>query len=184
MLSKKIFIALIFAMVLVIISFFLFMYNPKQEDMMVLQSDLQRTMNKFREAKQAESDLDNIYTEYDNQMHQLDLVKSRFINKNNLNEVTLKISEETKKFNLELLEFTPIFKLYFADTLNSDIKTLPFSIKVKGRFFEIGRFIENWDQFSFHIIPDEINLKRVSTKTNELQAEITGYLYAWSKVQE
>lgn len=184
MLSRNIFFGLLIFCMAILSSFYVFIYNPKQEKNNQLREQLQATKNNFNSAKRAEKDLKNIQELYEKQKGELQSVKDRFINKNNLSEITRRIRRITAESNLKLVDFTPIFTQYFADTSNSNIKPLPFSISVKGGFLDIGKFIEGWEDKEFHIVPDGIYLDRVNARSNELEANITGYLYAWVSDQE
>lgn len=184
MLTKNIFFGLLILLLAVIGGFYSFIYTPKQNDIVLLQKELKETVNKFNFAKKAENDLENIRVSLANEEAKLATVQNRFINKNILSDITMKIRRNTINSNLKLIDFTPIFKQYFADTSTTDVKALPFSITVKGRFLEIGKFIEGWDNLDFYMIPDEIYLNRITSNSNELEANITGHLYARANDQD
>jgi Tfp pilus assembly protein PilO len=182
--SRNVFILLITAFILLINGFLVFIYNPKQTDREQIQKKLQTTINNFNSAKHAEHDLENIREILILENAKLEKIKDKFISKNQLSEITLKLRDATKQNNLSLIDFTPVFQQYFADTTQSNVKTLPFSVTVRGKYTEIGNFIESWGEFNFYMIPDEIHIQRANSKSNSVEADITGRLYAWSKGYE
>ncbi|MCB0283674.1 MAG: type 4a pilus biogenesis protein PilO [Calditrichaeota bacterium] len=184
MLTRNLFFGLLLIVAVLIGSFYLLIYTPKQNNIDRLKQELNQTVNKFNSAKRAENDLENIRGSLTVEQNNLEKLSTRFIKKNNLSDITMKIRKNTRESNLELIDFTPIFKEYFSDTSTADIKALPFSITVKGRYLEIGRFIDGWENLDFFMIPDEIYLNRMSSSSNLLEANITGHLYAWANIQE
>ena len=135
---------------------------------------------KFDNAKHALSELEKIEVDLLKQNEELKKINDRFIKKDQLSTITVKIRNITRDSNLKLLDFTPLFKIYFADTTSAPVKALPFSITVKGKFLDIGRFVENWKNLDFYMKPEEIVVDKLLSNSNELEANITGRLYAWS----
>jgi len=184
MLSRNIFIGLLLFCIVALIGFYLFIYAPQEQEKIDINSELQATLKKFNKAKLAMSELQKVQAELIHQEEELNHFNARFIDKNQLKSITINIRNFTQKYNLKLLDFTPLFSTYFADTSTAPIKTLPFTVTVQGKFFDIGRYLENWERQDFFMIPDEIFVKEISSRTNVLEANITGRLYAWSNNQD
>lgn len=181
--SKKVFIIVLLSAVVMVLGFNYSLLNPVENEKALLQKQLRETINKFNNANHAKRDLENLREKLMLENKKLDAIKNRFILKNELSAVTSQMRDMTKKHKLKLIDFTPVFKFYFADTSKTPVKALPFSITVTGKFINIGKFIESWDNFNFYIVPDEIHLIKMNSKTNNLEAMIVGRFYAWSRSQ-
>lgn len=182
--SKHYFLILIFVFVAVVAAFQILIYNPKIDDRDQLKTTIKETVNKFKKAKLAEKDLVNIQAKLANQEEKLELIKSKFIHKTELSDISRRMKQATSNHNLKLIDFTPAFQNYFSDTSKAPIKLLPFSITVSGKYLNIGRYIESWNDLEFYIISDNISVKKKNSKSNIVEADITGRLYAWAKGRE
>ncbi|KAA3617283.1 MAG: hypothetical protein D8M58_03145 [Calditrichaeota bacterium] len=182
--AKNIFIVLVLSLATVVVAFNFAIYNPAEEERLLLQKQLNKTVQKFKNASRAKKDLENIRERIDIENDRLSEIKKKFIEKNDLSNITLQIRERTNQHHLKLLEFTPVFKFYFADTSKSPVKSLPFSVIVTGKFIDIGKFVESWNDFDFYIIPEEIQIEKLNNKSNNLEAMIVGRFYAWAKDQD
>jgi len=184
MLSRKIFIGLLFLCAVVLSAFYIFLYSPQQREKMKIESELQETSDKFSKANLALNELQHTQKVLKEKKAEINEINARFIEREQLRKITLKIRNFTQDYNLRLIDFTPLFNLYFADTSAAPIKALPFSVIVRGKFLEIGRYLENWERREFFMIPDEIKVRKYNTRTDVLEATITGRLYAWVNDQE
>ena len=184
MLNRTIFFSLLFLSALISSAFYFFLYSPKAEEQLELNDQLEETMQKFNKAKLALGDLKNAEKIMDKQKIELERINGKIIESDQLSKITIKIRNFTHDYNLKLIDFTPIFEQYFSDTTNNPIKALPFSVTVKGKFLDLGRYLENWENRDFFMIPDEIFVKELNSRTNQLEAKITGSLYAWATEQD
>ena len=184
MITRNIFIGLLSFCLAALIAFYLFIYIPQEQEKTDINSELQATLKKFDKARFAMTELNKIQAELVNQEEELNRFNARFIDRSQLTRITIKIRNFTQKYNLKLVDFTPLFNIYFADTSRAPIKALPFSVTVEGKFLDIGRYLENWERQDFFMIPDEIFVNELSSRTNVLKANITGRLYAWANNQE
>lgn len=180
MLNRNIFIVIILCCFLLISGFFVFIYNPKEEEQQNIKQALIETESKFHAATRAVNDLEKINILLAEQQESVNQTNSRFIRNEELSTVTVNIRNVTRVNNLKLVDFTPLFKNYFADTSTAAIKALPFSITVKGRFLDVGKFIDSWENLDFYMVPDEIFVQKPSNRSSEIEANITGRLYAWA----
>ena len=184
MLNRNIFIGLLSFCITALLVFYLFIYTPQEQKKTDINFELQATLKKFNKAKFAMTELNKIQAELVNQEKELNRFNARFIDRSQLTRITIKIRNFTQTYGLKLVDFTPLFNIYFADTSRVPIKALPFSITVEGKFLDIGEYLENWERQDFYMIPDEIFVKELSARTNVLEANITGRLYAWANNQE
>ncbi len=183
MTSKNIFLILLLGFVAIVFAFNFVIYSPIEQEQELLEKQLLETKNKFNNANHAKLDLKNIREKLANENNKLEDIKQKFITKSELSSITFKMRDRTREFNLKLIDFTPVFKFYFADTSKTPVKALPFSVTVSGKFVDIGKFIESWNSFNFYVVPDELEIVKMNNKTNKLEAIIVGRFYAWSKDQ-
>jgi Tfp pilus assembly protein PilO len=179
--SKNVFIILLFGFIASAFAFNYGLYRPIETEQEAIENQLRRTIKKFNTARHAKRDLEHTREMLFHEKEILADIQSKFIKKGDLSSITFQMRDKTREYKLLLIDFTPVFKYYLADTSNSPVKPLPFSITVSGKFLDIGKFIESWEKFDFYIIPDEIHLSKFSSKTNKLEATIVGRFYAWEK---
>jgi len=182
--SKQLFLVLIFVFVALVAAFQILIYNPKIDDRDQLKENIKQTASKFKDAKLAEKDLESIHFKLENEQENLEEIKDKFIIKNQLSDISLRMKEITSDYNLKLIDFTPAFQNYFSDTSKAPIKQLPFSITVSGKYLDIGKYLESWNQLEFYIIYKNISIEKKNPKSNIVESDITGLLYAWTKGRE
>ena len=179
--NKNIFIALFSVLITLVLVFQFLIYLPKDDEKEQLKADLKLTANKFNTAKLAEKDLENIRLKLHEQEKKLEAIKGKFIYKNQLRDITGRMQQITKGYNLRIADFTPELQSSFSDTSTVSAGPLPFSITVSGKYMDIGKYLESWSDLEFYIMHEEIFIRKKNPKQNILEAEIIGNLYAWSK---
>ena len=179
--SKNVFIILLVGFILSTIAYNYGFYIPIEEEQAAIEKQLRQTINKFNTASHAKQDLEHIREMLVDEKEVLSNIQSKFIKKSDLSSITFQMRDKTREHRLSLIDFTPVFKYYLADTSKFPVKPLPFSITVSGNFLDIGKFLESWENLDFYIIPDEVHLAKLNSKTNKLEAIIIGRFYAWAK---
>jgi len=184
MTAKRLLILLIFLQIFTGIGWYLGFYQPYHQKMALVQRQLDESLRKLSNANHAKIDLKNIEARLNREKQNLADIKSHFIYKTELARVTEDLRRRAEKFDLVLTDFAPVLDNYFVDTLHTEIKPLPLAITVTGKYLDIGRYIESWDQLPFYILPNEIKIEKLDEKSNDLQATVTGNLYAWNKAEK
>ncbi len=177
--AKNLFIALFITFSAATTVAILFYHNPAGEQLREVKKELQRNTARFNNASHANRDIENVRLKYEQSLKSLQDVEKRFIYRRGLGEITTRLKQHAKSFNLELIDFTPIFKVYFSDTSSSRVKKLPFTLTVSGSYLDVGHFIESWPEMEFFITPGQLYLGKKGIKSNLVEADITGLLYAW-----
>ncbi|RMH65716.1 MAG: hypothetical protein D6677_01805 [Calditrichaeota bacterium] len=179
MTAKRLFFILILFFVLASVAEVVFYYQPSLEKRQQSRQKLSAQKKKYFNASHARKDIDRQRQLYQKHHQKLDSVKQRFINRDALSEITQKIKRQAETYHLELVDFTPIFKVYFADTSTKAVKPLPFSMVLSGHFLDVGKFLDTWPEMSFYITAHQLFMDKAESKSNRVEAEITGMLYAW-----
>lgn len=81
MLTRNVFFGLLLIVAVLIGSFYLLIYTPKQNNIDRLKQELNQTVNKFNSAKRAENDLENIRGSLTVEQNNLEKLSTRFIKK-------------------------------------------------------------------------------------------------------
>ncbi len=177
--AKNLFYIMLLGFTLAIITGILFYYNPSGEELAEVEKELSVNTGRFNNASHANRDIANVKMKYEEGLESLKKIERRFIYRKELADITARLQHHARKFDLELIDFTPIFRVYFADTSSSPVKRLPFTLTVSGSYLDIGRFIESWPDMAFFITPGQLYLGKTGKKSNRIEADITGLLYAW-----
>ncbi len=177
--AKNLFYIMLVFFSLGILSGILFYYNPSLDKLAEVKKELSLNTDRFNTASHANRDIANVKMKYEEGVQSLKKIERRFIYRRELGDITAKLQKHARKFNLDLIDFTPIFRVYFADTSSSPVKRLPFTLTVSGSYLDIGQFIESWPDMEFFITPGQLYLGKTGAKSNRIEADITGLLYAW-----
>lgn len=167
--------------VILLLWYFLF-NNPQNNELKEIENQVNLTFAKLKSAQKAQLDLSSIQQRLTQEQMDLENVRSKFLRKNELEKATSRTDALAKKYKLTLKEFSPVLENYLASSDASQmIKGYPLVITVEGRYIDIGKFIDGWNDLPFYMIPEEIKLKRLDEKSNDLRAMISGVLYAFNK---
>lgn len=164
----------------VMVGWFILFYYPKKIEIDKIKFRIKEMHKELTSANQANVDLENIETKLLKERKKFDNVRLKFVRKDDLTSVSKKMEDFARKNNLRLIDFAPVFEDYFADTTETEIKELPLDITVRGRYLEIGRFIENWENLPFYLEANKISIQRYTPSSNDLKATISSKLYSWN----
>lgn len=182
--NRNILIILILVLVLSTVGYALFFKGGFDAELAEVEMQLKETRDKFNKASKAQRDLERITSLKEQRIEELEKVKERVINRNQFSQIPQLFKELTRKHNLKLVDFTPMFDLYQADTSTAAIKAMPFTITVEGKYLNIGTFLEDWPTFKYYLVSDGILAhKNRRDKTDKLAVDIVGRLYAWNNGQ-
>ena len=85
---------------------------------------------------------------------------------------------------MRLMDFSPAFDSYFSNSKYDRIIALPIELGVEGKYLDVGRFIENWDQLPFYLVADELSIERTEYDPRVLKAQVKSLLYTWNEVNK
>jgi Tfp pilus assembly protein PilO len=180
MLRKRFSYILSIVLFAVLVVWFVFLYYPKSIEIQKTKLKIKEMRHELASASQANVDIQNIENRLLEEGKSLEEVRSKFVEKDDLASVSRKIEDFARKYDLRLIDFAPVFEDYFADTSKTIIKALPLAITVRGRYLDVGKFIENWEQLPFYLEPKGIVIQRLAANSNDLKATITSELYSWN----
>jgi len=180
MLRKRFSYILSAVLLAVLVGWFIFFYYPESIEINKIELRIKAMHKELASANQANVDLENIENKLLKERKRLEEVRSKFVEKDDLTSVSKKMEDFAKKNNLRMIDFAPVFEDYFADTSKTVIKELPLAITVRGRYLDIGRFVENWENLPFYLRAEEISIQRFTDSSNDLKATISSKLYSWN----
>lgn len=174
---------IIFVLILIagLALWYVFLYQPKQAELVRLKAELSEVLGKVKNARHAKLDLKNIENRLKTVQSKLDKEKARFIKRDELSVVTSKMQELAGNMNLKLVDFSPGFSDYFSETDQARIKELSLDITVVGAYLDIGRFIEQMESLPFYLTPEEVNIERDQDHKGLLTATVKSKLYTWNE---
>jgi Tfp pilus assembly protein PilO len=157
-----------------------FMYSGQKSALDKVSAQLNDFNLKVGQARRAQSDIKVVESRFQVEALQLENEKSRFIKKNELSIVTTQMDQMARKYNLKLEDFSPSMENYFENTPDAKIMTLPVEITVTGLYLDLGRYLENWPQLPFYILPHAISIEPVDLESNVIRTRIMTKLYTWN----
>ena len=175
--AQRLFIIFLVSFIALGVLWFSFIYSPLQIDETNAKIRFEEVSSKLKYARR---DLGMIENRLDKKKEALADVKTRIVDRKNLSNITEALRNRAQDFKLEITDFTPVLENYFETTGNSQVKPLPLVITVSGRYLQIGKFIESWDNLNFYLTVHEIIVEKLDVHSNELTATITCNLYTWN----
>jgi len=179
--SQKVFLVLVILLVVAVVGWFTFIYQPDTVELKKLQLKLAAMNAKLQTAQVAQKDLDYIEKRLEKAKTDLSAIESRIVDRKNLSAVTEELRKISGNYDLEITDFTPVIDAYFEKDRNDKVRPLPIVMTVTGRFLRVGEFIESWDNLDFYLVPREIIVEKLDPASNVLTATITTNLYTWSQ---
>lgn len=180
MLRKKFSYILSVLLIAILVVWFIFFSYPKSIQINKIKLQIKEMQHNLASASQANVDIQKIENKLLEEQKDLEKVRSSFVEKDDLAKVSKKINDFARAYNLRLTDFAPVFEDYFADPSKNVIKALPLAITVRGKYLDIGRFIENWESLPFYLEPKGIQIQRFTPVSNDLKATISTQLYSWN----
>ncbi|APF19325.1 hypothetical protein Calab_3632 [Caldithrix abyssi DSM 13497] len=166
--------------VLVVLLWYNFVYVAQINRLTLLDVELLEVRNKVNMASNAKSNLENIKKRFEQEQIQLEKEKAKFVRRENLGQVTERLQSLAEKYNLKLVDFSPGFKDYFEQK-DKKIIPLPLTITLVGQYLAIGKYIEQWQELPFYILPQSIIMERLDENGYDVQAVIDTKLYTWNE---
>lgn len=177
--AQRIFLALVVLLVFISVGWFILVYQPLQLEIKKKHRELGQLNRQIQNAQNANINLDKIEKEAERAEQELNEIRSKFVNRDDLSRVTENLRKLAQKHHVEITDFSPVLDSYFDDSENESIKPLPIVLTVIGRYLEIGRFVENMKNLDFYLTPREILIEKMDAESNDLEATITCNLYTW-----
>ena len=178
---NKFFISVLLLFVLSWSGWYYFFSVHLQTALETTETELNNIIDKVDKANMAKNNYQEMTNKYSEQSALLASVKSKFIHKSEISTVASKLKLFARKYNVELMDFSPAFDKYFEVKTQEKISLLPLELSVRGRYLSIGAFLENWPELPFYLTQDELALWRIEEKQNDLNAEIKASLYIWDE---
>ena len=159
---------------------YVFIYVPLSGEINTSKILLAGLNQKLKSVRQAESELKNVEDRLTNVKNDLEVVKAHFVHRKNLADIMGKVRSVSDNFDLDIIDFSPVIDSFFNNNQNGIIKILPIAVTVKGRYIQIGKFVENFDKLDFYLTPQKIIIEKKNVESNDLTATITCNLYTWN----
>ncbi len=160
---------------------YLFLYKPITIDLESKKTEYLDLNSRLKNAQQAKVSMQGITTRLQQAEDRLKETKSHFIRRTQLSEVTTALTRLAKKHNVRVKDFSPVLDTYFDDNGPQQIRPLTTFIIVTGSFLNVGRFIENWSDLEFYMVPDKVIFEKLDPASNDLTVTITTRLFTWNE---
>jgi len=178
--EKKIFVILTSVLIIVSLAWYMFIYSEQKTALEKIQAELNIVLTKLKNAQQAQRNMQLIEENLKKKQEHLTNERNRFISDSELPEVTSKLKSFASEYHLELTDFSSSFEHYLEKEKKTKIVPLPLKLTVKGKYLDIGQFLEHWPALPFYLIPERFTMKRAGEDTNLLEATISANLYIWN----
>jgi len=178
--EKRNLIVLFLILLIGLVGWYSFIYSAQQGELQVVTAQLNDFNLKVGQARRAQSDIKAVETRFQEESMQLENERARFIKKNELSKVTSQMESLARRHNLRLEDFSPSMENYFETNPDAKISALPVEITISGLFLDLGKFIEEWPQLPFYILPHSMTIEKKDVDGSLIKARIVTKLYTWN----
>ncbi len=177
MTAQKVFLVLFLILVVGGVGWYVFLYQPISLQAENLKLEYQNLSEKLEKAQNARLNLKKIAEQLELSRQQLREVQNRFITQEDLSRVADDLKRLAQKHGIELKDFTPLLKAYFNRSKEGKISPLPIVLLVEGRYLAVGRYLEDWENFDYYLVPKQISIEKMNPESNQLTVTIFCDLY-------
>lgn len=178
MFSKKEIVGVAGALVLMASSWFLFV-KPEREKATGLEKELQALRRQSEEANRTLSEMEQAKRALVKTREQAALLDRRILKERDISRILGQLSQEAQRFGVRILSIKPVEET--AQDPRALLKRLPVEVELKGRYLELGRFLEALANGPLLFTFEGLRLKRDGKESATLTLKAVAVAYAWQK---
>ncbi|MGD9898154.1 MAG: type 4a pilus biogenesis protein PilO [Calditrichaceae bacterium] len=144
------------------------------------ESELAALVSKLKSAKTAQAEMSKIKNLLQIEQGQLEKIKLKYVKKTELAKVTEKLNVLARQNNIVITDFSPVLNNYFDQAGNSKINPMPFLLEIKGGYLDTGKFLENFENLPFYLVPGELEMEKSNQSDGTIVSKVSVKLYTWN----
>lgn len=178
MFSKREIVGILGALVFIASSWFLFV-KPEREKAVELEKELHALDRQSEEMNRTLSEMDKIKRALMKTREQATLLEQRILKEGDISRILGQLSQEAQRFGVRILSIKPV------DEKTQDprvlLKRLPVEVELRGRYLELGRFLEAFANGPLLFTFEGLRLRRDGQDSATLTLNGVAVAYAWRK---
>lgn len=178
MFSKREIIGIVGALALMAAFWFLFV-KPEREKARGLERELQVLRRQSEEANRTLSEMEEIKRALMKTREQAASLEQRFLKEQDISRILAQLSQEAQHFGVRILSIKPMEET--ASNPRALLKRLPVEVELKGRYLDLGRFLEALANGPLLFTFEGLRLKRDGKDSATLTLKAVAVAYAWQK---
>ncbi len=159
-LQRKILFGGIIVLIILIILSVLFLYQPKIQARVKIQTETNNLRNQINDMKEQVKGIGTLRKKITQLESQNAELMSHVAPRDQLLTLLRELAKLGEKHNISFLEIRPpgLDTMLQAETSESPIRPVPFQIVIQGRYIDIGTYIDNLKQFPYFVKTPEFEI--------------------------
>ena len=166
------------AVILIASSWFLFV-KPEREKAAHLERELNALAKQSEEVNRTLSEMEEIKRALMKTRERTVLLDRRILKERDISRILGQLSQEAQRFGVRILSIKPVDET--AQDPRALLKRLPVEVELRGRYLELGRFLEVLANGPLLFTFEGLRLKRDGKDSATLTLKAVAVAYAWRK---
>ena len=167
-------------LVSIIFLWFFGFYNLQNKKIAEMKIEITKISNDLNRAKSSSEEIKKLQDEITTIKKDTEKMKENIPSKDKLLYISSVIQRRGELYGLEIQRIIPQKDILFAEQSGSSpIIRIPIELWITGKYFELGRFIESFDDFPFLLKAGSVTLSADNDRYPEIDIylEVYAYLY-------
>ena len=185
--STKIGIAFI-ALVIIVGAWIFFYYHPTSLTVQTLNRRVKKWAMMIRAASVSQNKIDQLGKEVDNLNENVDQIERKIYPISQMPFIGKKIIRLGKQHKLTVLAMTPSYEVLFpvkgVSLSQKPMVKLPVTFLMRGRYINLGHFLEDIPKLPFAFAVDEVHLETVPSIYPNINIQLKGYFFLLTEMTQ
>jgi len=172
-------------LVLVVAGWLLFYYQPTSHMVQTLNRNVQKWALMIRAASVSENRIERLEKEVANLNANIDQIEKKIYPILKMPSIGRKIIRLGRRHHLAVLAMTPSYDVLFpvkgVSTQEKPMVKLPVTFMMRGRYINLGHFLEDIPKLPFAFAVDEVHLETEPSIYPNINIQLKGYFFLLTK---
>lgn len=178
--EKKHFIITLAITIIITIIELAFFTIPRMIELNALKEESGQYIIKKASVLQANKNKEALEKEIADLNFDINVMKQKLIKYSSLSNIVKIIHREFNKYNVKINSISPVMSSYLEadkNVIEGSINRLPLEMRLEAKFFDFMHLLENSDNLSFFIHPDQISIIKNNNSSEALSIEFRASIY-------
>ncbi len=177
------FILYVIGLVGLILLWFFGFYNIQNRKIAEMKLEIAKINDGLNKAKSSTEGIKKLQDDIENIKRDIEKTKGKIPSKDELLYISNVIQRKGEQYGIHFQRITPQKDILFAEqTESSPIIKIPINIWMTGKYFDLGRFIESFDDFPFLLKAGSVTISADDNNYPEMDIYLVVYTYLYSEV--
>ncbi len=171
--------------ILVVVGWLWFYYHPTSRTVQTLNRNVQKWTLMIRAASVSENKIEQLQKDVADLNANVDQIEKKIYPISRMPSIGKKIIRLSRQHHLTVLAMTPSYDVLFpvrgVSTQEKPMVKLPVMFMMRGRYINLGHFLEDIPRLPFAFAVDEVHLETVPSIYPNINIQLKGYFFLLTK---